>query len=48
MPIVMLDGQPVGNGGPGTVATALRAAYEAHAATHATGHPDWQAPFLRP
>jgi D-alanine transaminase len=48
MPIVSLDGKPIGNGGPGILASKLRAAYEAHAATHAAGGADWQAPFIAP
>jgi D-alanine transaminase len=31
MPIVQIDGQPVGNGGPGLVAGALRKAFHGHA-----------------
>jgi D-alanine transaminase len=31
MPIVQIDGQPVGNGGPGLVAGALRRAFHGHA-----------------
>ena len=31
-PVVSIDGKPIGNGAPGSVAHALRAAYEAHAA----------------
>jgi D-alanine transaminase len=31
MPIVQIDGQPVGNGGPGVVAGALRKAFHGHA-----------------
>lgn len=48
MPIVALDGKPIGNGGPGIVAGKLRAAYEAHVATHAAGGADWQATFIAP
>jgi len=45
IPVVTLDGKPIGNGGPGVVASKLRSLYEAHAATHST---DWQAPFISP
>lgn len=45
IPVVSLDGKPIGNGGPGVVASKLRSLYEAHAATHST---DWQAPFIAP
>jgi len=45
IPVVTLDGKPIGNGGPGVVASKLRSLYEAHAATHST---DWQAPFIAP
>ena len=31
MPVVRIDGQPVGNGAPGLIATALRRDYHAHA-----------------
>ncbi len=48
MPIVSLDGKPIGNGGPGVVAARLRAVYEAHVAGHGTGAPAWEAPFLAP
>lgn len=45
IPVVTLDGKPIGNGGPGVVASKLRSLYEAHAATHSS---DWQAPFIAP
>ena len=45
IPVVSLDGKPIGNGGPGVVVAKLRSLYEAHAATHST---DWQAAFLAP
>jgi D-alanine transaminase len=45
IPIVSLDGKPIGNGGPGVTASKLRSLYEAHAASHST---DWQAPFIAP
>lgn len=45
IPVVSLDGKPIGNGGPGVVASKLRSLYEAHAATHSS---DWQAPFIAP
>ncbi len=45
IPVVTLDGKPIGNGGPGVVVAKLRSLYEAHAASHST---DWQAPFLAP
>lgn len=48
MPIVTLDGKPIGNGGPGVVAAKLRSLYEAHAASHGGGRADWHAPFLAP
>ena len=31
MPVVRIDGRPVGNGAPGSIATALRAAFHRHA-----------------
>jgi len=31
MPVVTIDGRPVGNGAPGLVATALRRDFPAHA-----------------
>lgn len=48
MPVVSLDGRPIGNGGPGLVAAKLRAVYEAHVASHGAGKPAWEAPFLAP
>lgn len=45
IPVVTLDGKPIGNGGPGVVASKLRSLYEAHAASHSS---DWQAPFIAP
>lgn len=48
MPIVTLDGKPIGNGGPGVVAAKLRAVYETHVAGHGTGEGAWEAPFLAP
>jgi D-alanine transaminase len=33
MPVVAIDGRPVGNGAPGLVATALRRDFPAHAKT---------------
>lgn len=48
MPVVMLDNKPIGNGGPGVMASRLRTVYEAHAASHGSETPDWQAPFLCP
>lgn len=45
IPVVTLDGKPIGNGGPGVIASKLRSLYEAHAASHST---DWQAPFIAP
>jgi len=48
MPVVSLDGRPIGNGGPGVVAARLRGIYEAHADSHAAGRPDWQAAFALP
>lgn len=52
MPVVSLDGKPIGNAGPGVVAARLRALYEAHAQSHASGAVAagsvWHAPFLAP
>lgn len=48
MPVVALDGKPIGNGGPGLVASKLRAVYTAHAAAQGAGEAEWQAPFLAP
>lgn len=48
MPIVTIDGKPVGNGGPGVVAAKLRSLYEAHADAHGSGKADWNAPFIAP
>src|SRR3546814_3490992 len=48
MPVTSVDGKPVGNGGPGVVAARLRSIYEAHAASHGRGQPDWQAVFAAP
>jgi D-alanine transaminase len=31
MPVVRIDGRPVGNGAPGLIASALRRDYHAHA-----------------
>jgi D-alanine transaminase len=45
IPVVTLDGKPIGNGGPGVVASRLRGLYEAHAQVHSA---DWQAPFIAP
>ncbi|MCW0232203.1 MAG: D-amino-acid transaminase [Ferrovibrio sp.] len=45
IPVVTLDGKPIGNGGPGVVASRLRGLYETHAANHSS---DWQAPFISP
>jgi D-alanine transaminase len=48
MPIVSLDGKPIGNGGPGIIASKLRAVYEAYVSGHGAGKPAWEAPFLAP
>lgn len=48
MPIVSLDGKPIGNGGPGVIASKLRAVYEVYVKGHGSGKPDWEAPFLAP
>lgn len=48
MPIVSLDGKPIGNGGPGLLAGKLRALYEAYMTGHGAGRPEWEAPFLAP
>lgn len=48
MPVTSLDGKPIGNGGPGVVAARLRSIYAAHADSHGTGRPDWQAAFVAP
>jgi D-alanine transaminase len=36
LPVVRIDGAPVGNGAPGLLTEKLRAAYLAHAAANAT------------
>ncbi|MFN4310662.1 MAG: D-amino-acid transaminase [Ferrovibrio sp.] len=48
MPVVSLDGKPIGNGGPGVMVARLRALYEAHAASHGLGKADWEAGFIAP
>lgn len=47
MPVISIDGRPVGNGGPGIVASRLRGLYEAHAAGQAAGQLP-SAPYLSP
>jgi len=39
LPVVRIDGRPVGNGAPGLIATALRRNYHCHAEIGGAGRP---------